>query len=200
MWLRSAYAACDFCLKTNYNQQKPFTSSFFPLTFHSKGPKWYEIRKVLNPKMLKLGEVSAFASTINQVVGDMLQRVELLRSRSQDQATVSDVAAELYKFGFEGKRLCSHTSGFGHRWKLLILLNTFSKSPYTAVSVILFETRLGCLQEEIPRDTLRFIAAVNDMLTLSNTVIIFPRWSRGILPFWKRFVQAWDELCGIGGQ
>uniref|UniRef100_A0A8D2ZG60 Uncharacterized protein n=1 Tax=Scophthalmus maximus TaxID=52904 RepID=A0A8D2ZG60_SCOMX len=164
----------------------------------SKGPKWYEIRKVLNPKMLKLGEVSAFASTINQVVGDMLQRVELLRSRSQDQATVSDVAAELYKFGFEGKRLCSHTSGFGHRWKFLILLNTFSKSPYTAVSVILFETRLGCLQEEIPRDTLRFIAAVNDMLTLSNTVIIFPRWSRGILPFWKRFVQAWDELCGIG--
>ncbi|XP_070786752.1 sterol 26-hydroxylase, mitochondrial isoform X2 [Enoplosus armatus] len=128
------------------------------------GPQWYRIRSVLNPKMLKLREVSAYAPVLQQVVGDLLRRIELLRSRSQDQATVSDMAAELYKFGFEG------------------------------TSSILFETRLGCLQEEIPQDTLRFIAATNDMLTLSETVVLLPRWSRSVLPFWKRFVQAWDDL------
>ncbi|XP_031148101.1 sterol 26-hydroxylase, mitochondrial [Sander lucioperca] len=133
----------------------------------SPGPEWYRIRSALNPKMLKLQEVPAYAPIINQVVGDLLHRVEFLRSRSQDQATVSDMAAELYKFGFE------------------------------AVSSILFETRLGCLQEEIPRDTLRFIAAVNTMLTVSDTVLLFPHWSRGVLPFWKRFVQAWDDLYGV---
>ncbi|XP_039998158.1 sterol 26-hydroxylase, mitochondrial [Xiphias gladius] len=131
------------------------------------GPEWYRIRSVLNPKMLKLQEVSAFAPTIHQVVGDLLQRIELLRSRSQDQATVSDLAAELYKFGFEG------------------------------ISSILFETRLGCLREEIPKDTLRFIAAVNNMLSISDMVILFPRWARSILPFWKRFVQAWDDLYDV---
>ncbi|KAF3857063.1 hypothetical protein F7725_008922, partial [Dissostichus mawsoni] len=51
--------------------------------------------------------------------------------------------------------------------------------------------------EEIPPDTLRFIAAANDMLTLSETVVLFPRWSRGVLPFWGRFVQAWDDLYDV---
>ncbi|CAB1450368.1 unnamed protein product [Pleuronectes platessa] len=134
----------------------------------SSGTEWYQIRKQLNPKMLKLGEVSVYASSIQEVVGDMLQRIEVLRCRSQDQATVPDMAAELYKFGFE------------------------------AVSSILFETRLGCLQEDIPKDTLRFIAAVNTMLMLSDAVLFTPRWSRSILPFWKRFVQAWDVLCSVG--
>ncbi|XP_035984285.1 sterol 26-hydroxylase, mitochondrial [Fundulus heteroclitus] len=131
------------------------------------GPEWHRIRSVLNPKMLKLREVSAYAPIIHQVVGDLLGRVELLRRRSPDQATVSDLAAELYKFGFEG------------------------------ISAVLFETRLGCLQEEIPEDTLRFITAVNNMLTLSDIVILLPRWSRSVLPFWKRFVQAWDDLYGV---
>lgn len=62
----------------------------------------------------------------------------------------------------------------------------------------MFETRLGCLQEEVPQETLRFIAAVNDMMTLSDLVMLLPRWSRSILPFWKRFVQAWDDLYGVG--
>ncbi|MEQ2201578.1 hypothetical protein XENOCAPTIV_014568, partial [Xenoophorus captivus] len=65
------------------------------------------------------------------------------------------------------------------------------------ISAILFETRLGCLQEEIPEDTLRFITAVNNMLTLSDVVILLPRWSRSILPFWRRFVQAWDDLYDV---
>lgn len=70
--------------------------------------------------------------------------------------------------------------------------------PRSGISSILFETRLGCLQEEIPRDTLRFIAAVNDMLALSETVLFFPRWTHHIFPFWKRFVQAWDDLYDVG--
>lgn len=74
--------------------------------FCRTGPEWYRIRSVLNPKMLKLREVSAYAPIIHQVVGDLLRRVELLRSRSPDRATVPDLAAELYKFGFEGGGSC----------------------------------------------------------------------------------------------
>ncbi|XP_050968015.1 sterol 26-hydroxylase, mitochondrial [Labeo rohita] len=131
------------------------------------GPEWHRIRSALNPKMLILKEVATYTPIIHEVVSDLLQRVELLRLRSSDQVTVSDLASELYKFGFEG------------------------------ISSILFETRLGCLQEEIPRDTLRFIAAVNDMLALSETVLFFPRWTHHIFPFWKRFVQAWDDLYDV---
>ncbi|XP_072570996.1 sterol 26-hydroxylase, mitochondrial isoform X1 [Paramormyrops kingsleyae] len=132
-----------------------------------KGPEWYRIRSVLNPKMLKVKEVSVYAPVIHQVVGDLLRRLELLRLRSHDQDTVSDLAGELYRFGFEG------------------------------ISSILFETRLGCLQEDIPQDTQRFIAAVGEMLALSETVLFFPRWTRRFLPYWARFVQAWDDLYDV---
>ncbi|XP_028255545.1 sterol 26-hydroxylase, mitochondrial isoform X2 [Parambassis ranga] len=131
------------------------------------GENWYRMRSVLNPKMLKSSEVSSYAPIIHQVVDDLLQRLELLRSRSVDGATVPDLPSELYKFGFEG------------------------------ISSILFETRLGCLKDEIPHSTLRFITAVNDMLSLSQTVPLLPRWSRAILPLWRRFVQAWDDIYDV---
>ncbi|KAG7259383.1 hypothetical protein CRUP_027286 [Coryphaenoides rupestris] len=111
---------------------------------------------------------NAYAGVIHQVVGDLIGRVELLRQRSPEgDGTVSNLQDELYKFGFEG------------------------------ISAILFETRLGCLSEEVPRETLRFIAAVNTMLTLSETVIFLPRWTRRVLPFWGRFVQAWDDISDV---
>ncbi|KAK3557469.1 hypothetical protein QTP70_027928, partial [Hemibagrus guttatus] len=131
------------------------------------GTEWYRIRSALNPKMLKLQEAFTYAPVIHEVVSDLLQRVEQLRLRSPDKSTVYDLASELYKFGFEG------------------------------ISSILFETRLGCLQEEIPTETLRFIAAANNMLTLSETVLFFPRWTRKIFPFWKQFIQAWDDLYDV---
>ncbi|XP_061089529.1 sterol 26-hydroxylase, mitochondrial-like [Conger conger] len=133
----------------------------------NEGPEWHRIRSILNPKMLKLKEVSGYAPVVHQVVGDLLQRLESLRQRSPDGATVSNLAGELYKFGFEG------------------------------ISAILFESRLGCLREDIPEDTLRFIAAVDSMLTLSQTVLFLPLWTRRILPFWRRFVRAWDDLYHI---
>lgn len=83
------------------------------LLLSSSGPEWSRLRSALNPKMLKLREVTAFAPIIHLVVGDLLKRIELLRSRSQDQVTVSDMAAELYKFGFEGGRYFSNTRSWG---------------------------------------------------------------------------------------
>lgn len=80
----------------------PLICNLKALLLCSTGPAWYNIRSALNPKMLKLREVTSYAPIIHQVVGDLLRRIELLRSRSQDQNTVSDMAAELYKFGFEG--------------------------------------------------------------------------------------------------
>lgn len=78
----------------------------------------------------------------------------------------------------------------------LIVLKQFVL--FTGISAILFETRLGCLQEEIPTETLRFIAAANNMLRLSETVLFFPQWSRKVFPFWKQFIQAWDDLYDVG--
>ncbi|KAK1165445.1 cytochrome P450 27C1-like [Acipenser oxyrinchus oxyrinchus] len=132
-----------------------------------KGPEWYRIRSALNPKMLKLREVSAYAPVVNEVVTDLLHRIYRLREQSPDGTAVQNLAGELYKFGFEG------------------------------ISSILFEARLGCLNEEIPEDTQKFIRAVGDMLALSETVLFFPKWTRSILPYWNRFVSSWDDISDV---
>lgn len=73
------------------------------------------MRSALNPKMLKLKEISAYVPVIHDVVSDLLQRVERLRLRSQDKSTVCDLASELYKFGFEGQRM-NRRSRFTFFW------------------------------------------------------------------------------------
>ncbi|KAG2459551.1 CP27A protein, partial [Polypterus senegalus] len=131
------------------------------------GKEWYHIRSALNPKMLKLNEVNAYVPVVNNVVSDLLHRIYYLREQNPDGTTVNNLAGELYKFGFEG------------------------------ISSILFETRLGCLDKEIPKDTQKFIQAAADMLTHSETVPLFPKWTRSFLPFWKKFVSAWDDMYNV---
>lgn len=64
----------------------------------------------------------------------------------------------------------------------------------------MFETRLGCLGEEVDPDVQRFIRGVNDMLALSEVAYLVPRWARRLAPVWKRFVRAWDDISDVGEQ
>ncbi|XP_061648595.1 sterol 26-hydroxylase, mitochondrial [Phyllopteryx taeniolatus] len=82
----------------------------------------------------------------------------------RDGGLVRDVTGELYKFAFEG--ICS----------------------------VLFETRLGCLERDVPEETHKFIWSVGEMFRLSAVVILFPRRLWPYLPFWNKFVAAWDHL------
>lgn len=191
---------------TSLNLYPNFTSWYrcwFPefVISPSDATDWHQLRRTLNPGLLKQKEVAAFAPTVHQVVGDLLKRIEFLRSCSQDQATVSNIASELYKFGFEGKSLSKQTKKKQEIERILFYLKTFFNCCLSlATSAILFETRLGCLEQNIPKDTMRFITAVNDMLTLSQLIVLFPRWSWSVLPIWKRFVKAWDDLYDVGKQ
>lgn len=67
------------------------------------GAKWQRIRSILNPRMLKPKHVSSYASTINVVVADFIDRVMWLRAKEGGGVMVNDVAGELYKFAFEGQ-------------------------------------------------------------------------------------------------
>lgn len=131
------------------------------------GAKWQRIRSILNPRMLKPKHVSSYTDTINEVVSDFIDRVCLLRDTGGQGTMVHNVADELYKFAFEG--ICS----------------------------VLFETRMGCMEESVPEETQQFITSVGEMFRLSHVVIIFPRSLWPYLPFWKKFVAAWDHLFKV---
>lgn len=131
------------------------------------GAKWQRIRSILNPRMLKPKHVSSYTDTINEVVTDFIDKVSRLRDTGGQGTMVHNLAEELYKFAFEG--ICS----------------------------VLFETRMGCMDETIPEETQQFIISVGEMLRLSQVVIIFPRSFWPYLPFWKQFVATWDHLFQV---
>lgn len=131
------------------------------------GPEWQRIRSILNPRMLKPRHVSNYSPAINQVVTDFLRRIQRLRDEQGDGLLVRDMAGELYRFAFEG--ICS----------------------------VLFETRMGCLNDHVPEETQKFIESVGEMFRLSSVVVLFPKSLWPYLPFWKHFVVVWDHLFRI---
>ncbi|AWP13487.1 putative cytochrome P450 27C1-like [Scophthalmus maximus] len=128
------------------------------------GAKWLHIRSILNPRMLKPKHVSSYTDTINEVVTDFIDRVAWLRAKSGQGVMVNDLTEELYKFAFEG------------------------------IASVLFETRLGCMNEVLPEETQKFINSVGQMFYLTPLVLLFPKFTWPYLRFWKQFVAVWDHL------
>ncbi|MFT7815058.1 sterol 26-hydroxylase, mitochondrial-like [Arapaima gigas] len=131
------------------------------------GPNWQRIRSILNPRMLKPHHVSSYSNAINLVVTDFLHKVAWLRQTKGGGVIVPDVTQELYKFAFEG--ICS----------------------------VLFETRMGCLNENIPEETQKFIFSVGEMFRISSFIVLFPKYTWPYLPFWRYFVSLWDHLFKV---
>ncbi|XP_040399726.1 25-hydroxyvitamin D-1 alpha hydroxylase, mitochondrial [Cygnus olor] len=81
------------------------------------------------------------------------------------QHLVPDVAAEFYKFGLEG------------------------------ISSVLFESRLGCLRQEVPRDTEAFIRSINTMFVMTLLTMAMPKALHRLFPKpWRTFCEAWDFM------
>lgn len=131
------------------------------------GANWQRIRSILNPRMLKPKHVSSYSNTINDVVTDFIARLAWLRETSGGGVMVNNLTEELYKFAFEG--ICS----------------------------VLFETRMGCMNEVMPEETQKFIFSVGEMFRLSPIIALFPKSLWPYMPFWKKFVAVWDHLFKV---
>nr|XP_006629368.1 PREDICTED: 25-hydroxyvitamin D-1 alpha hydroxylase, mitochondrial [Lepisosteus oculatus] len=85
--------------------------------------------------------------------------------RQNAQGVVKDVASEFYRFGLEG------------------------------ISSVLFESRIGCLEPQVPPETERFIQAINTMFVMTLLTMAMPRWLHRLFPKpWRTFCQCWDYM------
>lgn len=68
----------------------------------------------------------------------------------------------------------------------------------TGIAAILYECRLGCLEEEIPQETEDYIDALHLMFSSFKTTMYagaIPKWLRPVFPKpWKEFCDSWDGL------
>ncbi|XP_022596494.1 cytochrome P450 27C1 [Seriola dumerili] len=132
--------------------------------FTEEGDKWYNLRVMLNKRMLHPKDSEQYGEVITDVVTDFTKRIHYLCQCSPTGDLVTNMANELYLFSLEG------------------------------IASILFETRVGCLEKEIPAGTHDFINAISQMFTNSMAVFVLPKWSRNLLPYWGRYIAGWDGI------
>ncbi|XP_067373120.1 sterol 26-hydroxylase, mitochondrial isoform X2 [Channa argus] len=150
----------DMSLWKEYRDMRGF--GYGPFTV--EGEEWYNMRAVLNKRMLHPKDCVQYGRVITDVVTDFTKRIYYLRQCSPTGDLVTNVPNELYRLSLEG------------------------------IASILFETRLGCLEKEIPAGTQDFIKAIAQMFSNSMAVVVTPKWSRNILPYWKRYIAGWEGI------
>ncbi|XP_006906775.1 sterol 26-hydroxylase, mitochondrial isoform X1 [Pteropus alecto] len=136
--------------------------------FTMQGQRWYELRQVLNQRMLKPDEAALYADVLNEVIDSFMARLKQLRAESASGDQVPDIAHQFYHFSLE------------------------------AICYILFEKRIGCLERSTPQDTKAFINSVGLMFRNSLYATFLPKWTRPLLPFWKRYLDGWNTIFSFG--
>lgn len=134
----------------------------------AEGEDWLKMRSVLRRLIMRPRDIAVFSDDINEVVDDLIKRLNFLRSQDADAATVTNVNDLFFKFAMEG------------------------------VAALLYECRLGCLENEIPKETQDYISALHLMFSSFKTTMYagaIPKWLRPILPKpWEEFCLSWDGL------
>ncbi|XP_038611649.1 cytochrome P450 27C1 [Tachyglossus aculeatus] len=134
----------------------------------AEGEQWLKMRSVLRQRILKPKDVAVFSGEVNQVIADLIKRIYTLRSQEADGETVTNVNDLFFKYSMEG------------------------------VATILYECRLGCLEDPIPELTSEYIEALELMFSMFKTTMYagaIPRWLRPLIPKpWREFCRSWDGL------
>ncbi|XP_061923535.1 sterol 26-hydroxylase, mitochondrial [Entelurus aequoreus] len=132
--------------------------------FTEEGESWYKLRTLLNKRMMHPKDSALYGSIINAVVADFIKRLYYVRRCSPTGDLVGNLANEFYCFSLEG------------------------------ISTVLFETRLGALEKEMPAGTQQFINSIAKMFSNSLAVVVTPKWSRNLLPYWGRYIDGWEGI------
>ncbi|XP_047402230.1 cytochrome P450 27C1 isoform X2 [Sciurus carolinensis] len=134
----------------------------------AEGEQWLKMRSVLRQRILKPKDVAIFSGEVNQIIADLIKKIYILRSQAEDGETVTNVNDLFFKYSMEG------------------------------VATILYESRLGCLENHVPQTTVEYIEALELMFSMFKTSMYagaIPRWLRPFIPKpWREFCRSWDGL------
>lgn len=77
--------------------------------------------------------------------------------------------------------------------------SSFFFSFLAGISSVLFESRIGCLNEVVPEETERFIQCINTMFVMTLLTMAMPSWMHQLFPKpWNIFCQCWDYMFEFG--
>ncbi|XP_071958333.1 cytochrome P450 27C1-like [Antedon mediterranea] len=134
---------------------------------------WRKSRNVLSKRMLRPKEITQYMGKLNVAADDFVDRMMKLMEQgrdtiniNQDGGIVPEINNEFYKWAME------------------------------SVAIVLFDVRLGCLQDPIPSDVQTFINAINDMFCSLAPLFLLPlRWHISLnTKSWRKQVESWDTI------
>ncbi|XP_056293436.1 25-hydroxyvitamin D-1 alpha hydroxylase, mitochondrial isoform X1 [Pseudoliparis swirei] len=159
----------------------------------SEGEEWQSVRSLLGKHMLRPKAVDAYDKTLNAVVSDLIAKLHL---RRRSHGLVYDIGSEFYRFGLEvlsGARANAEITVHFCQ-PLSVSAFTFVRS-LTGISSVLFESRIGSLDEVVPEETERFIQSINTMFVMTLLTMAMPKWLHQLFPKpWNIFCQCWDYM------
>ncbi|MEQ2279259.1 hypothetical protein AMECASPLE_007555 [Ameca splendens] len=134
----------------------------------AEGEDWLKMRSVLRQLIMRPRDVAVFSDDVNKVVDDLVKRIYGLRAQQPDGLTVLNVNDLFFNYAMEG------------------------------MAAILYESRLGCLENNVPKETQDYISALHLMFSSFKTTMYagaIPKWLRPIIPKpWEEFCLSWDGL------
>ncbi|XP_038078520.1 cytochrome P450 27C1-like [Patiria miniata] len=131
-----------------------------------EGKQWHRARRLLSKKILPPKTVGAYVGVINEVMEDMIQRLRYVRDVTNQDGLVPELTNEMYKWSME------------------------------SIFKILFETRIGCLDKQIPAESQRFIDSIHQMFISGQILFVTsPEFFRKYnLKPWRDHEAAWDYI------
>ncbi|XP_020367664.2 cytochrome P450 27C1 [Rhincodon typus] len=134
----------------------------------AEGEQWLKMRNVLKQRIMKPKDVAMFSEGVTDVIADLIKRMKYMKAQEGASETITDVNNLFFKFAME------------------------------SVATILFETRLGCLENHVRQETRDCMEALDLMFrTFKATMYAgaIPKWLRPFIPKpWNEFCRSWDGL------
>ncbi|XP_078606876.1 sterol 26-hydroxylase, mitochondrial-like [Branchiostoma floridae x Branchiostoma japonicum] len=156
-------------IEVNFMQQYRDLRGYSYGLLNHNGPEWRHLRTAVSKRIMRPKEVPRYGDSMNEVVTDMIARFKDLRDTTGGGKTVPDLTNELYKWAME------------------------------SIATVLFDTRLGCLEREMPEKTQQFIDSIATMFKTAFLVSALKPWMLTYLGLgvWKRHVEAWDVIFSV---
>uniref|UniRef100_A0A8C0GP90 Cytochrome P450 family 27 subfamily B member 1 n=1 Tax=Chelonoidis abingdonii TaxID=106734 RepID=A0A8C0GP90_CHEAB len=146
----------------------------------AEGEEWQKIRSILGKHMLKPKEVESYTGTLNSVVSDLIRRLQHQRRQHRG-------------WGWTDLPETPHpTPNTPLRGLMSLTLSGFIS---LGISSVLFDSRIGCLEPEVPKETETFIRSINRMFVMTLLTMAMPKFLHHIFPKpWKIFCESWDYM------
>ncbi|EDV24804.1 uncharacterized protein TRIADDRAFT_56983 [Trichoplax adhaerens] len=136
-----------------------------------EGEEWRRFRSILDKKLLKVKDVSAYSGRMNDVITDLINYLTKKQLEDDLNGEISNLRDCLYKWSFE------------------------------TIGTILYNKRLGTLQDPPNPIAEKFYHSVCLMFEQSNDLAPIPPYYKYFkTKYWKDYCQLWDTMFEIAEQ